>query len=350
MLLLCVKSAIMYANHTGGVFMKLKKSLLYVLLLCLACFSIGIIHTNAQEDDTFTQTTLYAKDAQGKNIGSAQSSFTQGTQLVMENNPSKLGYGEISRSRLQDAQEVFTYGVSLENGTYEGDIQLSFLLDDTYNGKTANVVLQKANNGVMDYETLSQVITHGEVSITLSAISLDQRTPFLIGIYQTDTIFQERILSQTLDDKEVQIQGAFTKAASMQVSLLSSQDAAYKTLQASIKDQMILNAYKISLETGNYTGILTYHIPVILPEAEEPVQVVFLQANGEVKTIASPVVEAGVLTFSTTEPSSFMIVQEQPVQETSVFLTYLLTYPWQIGIGGVVLLVLAIALYRHHPA
>lgn len=325
--------------------MKFRKTLLYVLLLCFVCFQNSTWLLHAQEEDTQTQTTLYAKDAQGNNIGSVQGKFTQGTQLVMENNPSKLGYGEISRSYLRDAQEVFTYGVTLENGTYDGEIEFTFFIGDEYNGKTANIVTRRGED--WGYVTYVQVIEDGMVKLKIAHTSYAEQIPVLFGIYDTDGIFEDTTLSETIGGTKVQIQGTFTTDASVRVVMLLPQAEAYQKMKEAVENQTIINAFTIRLN-GECSGIVTYQVPITLPDNKEPVNVLFLKSNGKVETIYDTKVEDGLFSFSTNEIGSFMIIQEQSTQKTSELIVFLQTYPWQIGIGGIVLLILVIALFRHH--
>ena len=88
-------------------------------------------------------------------------------------NDIKLKLDEASR------EAIASYEVTI-TGTYTGDIEIVFYVDEKYNGKEITIYHQKADNTI---EILKATASEGKVKITVSELS-----PFVLAVDKTDTI------------------------------------------------------------------------------------------------------------------------------------------------------------------
>lgn len=262
--------------------MKLIPSFLKILVIAiLSIFQTQIIEINAQQnsDSNYVQTTIYANDSNGNRIGSMTGEFTEGTTLIMENDPSKLGYADIMKTYLSDADysEKFSYGINVSNGSYKGKVQIAFNVGEKYNGMQA-VVVALANDPTKEpakYDTMHTEVKDGNITITIAYPPLLQRTPFVIGLLQSDNagkqpqnqtpaiqnqqkkenLYQDKMLSDKTDSYNICVKGSFIHDAKLKVNELSNKNDNYKKLSDAEKGKKIIGAYDVMIPMTNIMAI-----------------------------------------------------------------------------------------------
>lgn len=288
-------------------------------------------------------TTIYAKDSEGKTIGSLSGDITQETTLLMESDPSKLGYGEIAKTYLnENPVKVLTYGINIEQGSYQGPLTLTFYLGEQYETMSAQIVFLKDNakDALAEYEQETVTVKDGMAAIKLNYATFDTRSPFVIGLYPSSTkqpstpIFQQRsLIDQSV--KEVGISGSFSKDASFIVKPLEEASKTYQSLRAPIENATILKGYDMSLKQGSYQG--TMKVSISLEEAaNKEITIYQLLKNDKIATYTLTTSKDGNADFETSELSAFLITEKKEQKQN--------TNLYYIAIGvGTLLVVISLA-------
>lgn len=365
---------------------KIRVSMLYVCALivtiCLSTSQMFYVNVKAADDANYTNMTIYAKDNQGNVIGSMTGMFTKGTKLIMENNPSKLGYGDIARNyfALRDFTgnkntpnyDVFTYGVNIVNGTYKGKIVITFNIDNNmedyttgkkvgnkYDGINAKTIVHvqggKDSFGNDDY---INKVNNGKVSFTIDYSPLLERTPFIIGIplandptqtqstqspkedqpsqkQHAQTSYKDMTLYANVKNEKTDAKGNFTKDAVLNVSEIAQDNDSYKKLAASMPNNKIIGAYDVKVTNGSYKGKLHVTFNVDKRYANKDVTIKHLQDDGNIESNTVKVTSDNTVEMTVSSLSPFMIFGE----DNSA--TGLNTQQY-IEIGGGIILVIVI--------
>ena len=317
------------------------------ICICILCFSMCNLYADS-EDLANMRTTLLAKDANGNEIGSLTGSITDGSKLVMENDPSKLGYAEICRTYVSTANEVFTYGVQITDGNCDGAADLVFKIGNQYNGMTAKIISR--SNGLSDsdpvaYDEHDVIVTDGSVQVSVS-YDFTIRTPFVIGVYTSvvpenkdkQSIDKPLLEQKTLVDKRassVQITGQFSDDAMISIN---KNDNRFKKLLENSDDNFIAG-YEVKLTAGRYEGKVNVSISLGTTYANKKVQVGQLLEDGKLLTEENVSSATGDVTFEVDELSPIIITERKPdsKKESSVDFNSIIFY-----VGGAAVLVLVI--------
>lgn len=342
----------------------MKKRILIYGITLLTILSFAFITSSTVKARNNETIIIYAKDSNGNVIASAKGVFQNDAVLNVENDSSKLGYGEIGRMINPDYTTssaetlafptILDFGVSITHGSYQGKLELSFFVGDSYNGLDAKVITR----GDQDFETFKTSVKEGQVTVLVEDKDLTTQTPFVIGLPnpthdQTkimpdkDKINQNQSLtfSEKMKTGWIYVKGSFTEDTSLNVKTLSKNEKVYKKLAPSDRD--VVGAYSLKLNKGKQNGSIRVIFPINKKYVNQKVIVEHLLKDGSIISNHYKVKKDGSISIKTTELGAFMITAEKTKKAGSLNTQYL--FLGGIFIVAVIVFVgIMVVIKRHH--